>query len=103
MSKIHVYDNVEELILALDSAEEKAAISDDALRSALAKIFYKPRSSEIIEDPFSADYRHRQFELYEKITVSTPRNLNKHHLILIMKYGSHTHMEQEVIILLAMH
>lgn len=67
MSNIHIYDDIEELKRALDSAEEKTAISDDAFRDAVSKIFFNPRSLEIPKDPFSSDYRRIQLELYEKI------------------------------------
>ena len=71
MSSVHIYEDIQELNRALDSAEEKTAISDDAFREAVAKIFYKPSLLDIPQDPFSTDYRHRQFELYETITART--------------------------------
>ena len=71
MSSVHIYEDIQELNRALDSAEEKTAISDDAFREAVAKIFYKPSLLDIPQDPFSTDYRHRQFALYETITGNT--------------------------------
>jgi 2-polyprenyl-3-methyl-5-hydroxy-6-metoxy-1,4-benzoquinol methylase len=95
MEITEVIENLDELILALDQAETKTAISDDAFREAVGKITYRPSISEFPSDPFSSAYRDKQLELYHNITKSdystdkeqTPFNFN-HEIGQPFPYGT---------------
>ena len=97
MENTEIIESLDELILALDKAETQTAISDDAFREAVAKITYRPSIDQFPKDPFSPEYREKQFELYNNLTNNN-YSIDKEHtpFNLDTKLANHSHMEHVV-------